>query len=160
MQNFKVKDILEATGGRLLCGSPETVIETISTNSNAIDRRCLFVPIIGERVDAHRFIDDAIANGAKAVLTGEHDEMDKPVPCIRVENTVTAMQEIGREYGNRMDIPKIGITGSVGKTTTKEMIACALSAGFNVFKTEGNSNSQIGVPGTLQNFLRRRDSGN
>ncbi len=149
MQNFKVKDILEATGGRLLCGSPETVIETISTNSNAIDRRCLFVPIIGERVDAHRFIDDAIANGAKAVLTGEHDEMDKPVPCIRVENTVTAMQEIGREYGNRMDIPKIGITGSVGKTTTKEMIACALSAGFNVFKTEGNSNSQIGVPGTL-----------
>lgn len=149
MQNFNVRDILEATGGRLLCGSPETLIETISTDSNSIDRRCLFVPIIGERVDAHKFIDGAIANGAKAVLTSEHDALEVPVPCIRVENTVTAMQEIGRAYGNRMNIPKIGITGSVGKTTTKEMIACALSAGFKVFKTEGNSNSQIGVPGTL-----------
>ncbi|MCM1308453.1 MAG: UDP-N-acetylmuramoyl-tripeptide--D-alanyl-D-alanine ligase [Butyrivibrio sp.] len=149
MQNFKVKDILEATGGRLLCGSPETPIETMSTDSDSIGGRCLFVPIIGERVDAHRFIDGAVANGAKAVLTSEHDALDMSVPCIRVENTVTAMQEIGRAYGNRMNIPKIGITGSVGKTTTKEMVACALSAGFRVFKTEGNSNSQIGVPQTL-----------
>lgn len=149
MQNFKVKDILEATGGRLLCGSPETVIETMSTDSNDIGGRCLFVPVIGERVDAHRFIDGAIANGAKALLTSEHDALEKQAACIRVDNTVTAMQEIGKAYGNRIRIPKIGITGSVGKTTTKEMIACALSAGFRVFKTEGNSNSQIGVPATL-----------
>ncbi len=149
MQDFKVSDILEATGGRLLCGSPETLIDTISTDSNKIGERCLFVPIIGRRVDAHRFIDSAVAAGAKAVLTSEHDAMDKPVPCIRVEDTVIAMQEIGRAYGRRMNIPKIGVTGSVGKTTTKEMIACALSAGFRVFKTDGNSNSQIGVPGTL-----------
>lgn len=149
MQDFRVSDIVEATGGRLLCGSPDIVIDTISTNSNEIGERCLFVPIIGERVDAHRFIDGAITNGALAVLTSEHDELNKDVPCVRVDNTLTALQDIGRVYGERMNIPKVGITGSVGKTTTKEMIACALGAAFRVFKTDGNSNSQVGVPITL-----------
>ena len=149
MQDFYVKDILEATKGRLLCGDESVCIETMSTNSKEIGTNCLFVPVIGERVDAHRFIDSAIEAGAVAVLTSEHDSFDSDVPYIRVANTVTAMQEIGRYYGRRMDIPKVGITGSVGKTTTKEMVACALSAGFKVFKTSGNSNSQIGVPNTL-----------
>lgn len=149
MQNFYVKDIVEAANGRLLCGDPTVSVESISINSKEIGSKCLFVPIIGERVDAHSFIDSAIEAGAAAVLTSEHEAMDKAVPCIRVENTVTALQEIGRYYGRTMNIPKIGITGSVGKTTTKEMVACALSAGFRVFKTSGNSNSQIGVPITL-----------
>lgn len=149
MQNFYVKDILEATKGRLLCGDDTVHIETISTNSKEIGTNCLFVPIIGERVDAHKFIEGAIEAGAAAVLTSEHDSFEAAVPCIKVDNTVIAMQEIGKCYGRRINIPKVGITGSVGKTTTKEMVACALSAGFRVFKTSGNNNSQIGVPNTL-----------
>lgn len=149
MQDFYVKDIVMATGGTLLCGSEEVCTETVSTDSNHIGEKCLFVPIIGERVDAHQFIDGAIDNGAVAVLTSEHDDMDSDIPYIRVDNTTMALQNLGRVYGEKMHIPKIGITGSVGKTTTKEMIACALSAGMKVFKTSGNNNSQIGVPLTL-----------
>ena len=149
MQNFYVKDIIEATGGKLLCGNADTPVNMISTNSKEIGEGCLFVPVIGERVDAHRFIEDAVAAGAVAVLTSEHDSLDLNAACIKVDNTIKAMQEIGSAYGRRMNIPKIGITGSVGKTTTKEMVACALSAGFRGFKTSGNNNSQIGVPNTL-----------
>ncbi len=149
MHNYFVKNIVEATGGTLLCGDEGVQIETVSTDSNNIGDNGIFVPIIGERVDAHRFIDGAIANGAVAVLTSEHDDMSGAVPYIRVSNTTMALQEMGHHYGETMNIPKIGITGSVGKTTTKEMIACALSAGYKVFKTSGNNNSQIGVPLTL-----------
>ena len=123
MQNFYVKDIIEATGGKLLCGNADTPVNMISTNSKEIGEGCLFVPVIGERVDAHRFIEDAVAAGAVAVLTSEHDSLDLNAACIKVDNTIKAMQEIGSAYGRRMNIPKIGITGSVGKTTTKEMVA-------------------------------------
>lgn len=149
MQNFYIRDIVKATKGEVLCGDMNIPIENVSTDSNSIKENSLFVPIIGERVDAHTFIDSAIANGAVAVLTSEHDEMTGNVPYIRVSNTTMALQEIGKYYGKLMIMPKIGVTGSVGKTTTKEMIACALSAGYKVFKTSGNSNSQIGVPLTL-----------
>ena len=149
MRNYYVSDIVKATRGELLCGNMDVEISTVSTDSNKIGENCLFVPVIGERVDAHKFIDSAIENGAAAVLTSEHDEMNRAVPFIRVNNTVMALQEMGKEYGKRMLIPKIGVTGSVGKTTTKEMIACALSSGYKVFKTSGNSNSQRGGPITL-----------
>ena len=149
MQNYYVRDIVKATGGTLLCGNLDQLVETVSTDSNAIGEKTLFVPIIGEKVDAHRFLESAIAGGAVAVLTSEHDEMQGDVPYIRVNNTTMALQDMGKEYGKQVIIPKIGVTGSVGKTTTKEMIACALSAGYRVFKTAGNSNSQIGVPLTL-----------
>lgn len=149
MQNFCVRDIVKATNGALLCGDINMEVCNVSTDSNSISEKTLFVPIIGERVDAHKFIDSAISNGAVAVFTSEHDEMTGDVPFIRVSNTTMALQELGKAYGNKMIMPKIGVTGSVGKTTTKEMIACALSAGYRVFKTSGNSNSQIGVPLTL-----------
>lgn len=149
MQNFYIKDVLKAVNGSLLCGDLQTRIDTVSTDSKNIGTNCLFVPIIGERVDAHRFIGDAAANGAAASFTSEHDEADKSIAYIRVSDTQEALKDLGRYYGNLITIPKIGITGSVGKTTTKEMIACALSAGKKVFKTSGNNNSQIGVPLTL-----------
>lgn len=149
MQNFCVRDIVNATKGTLLCGDIDREVCNVSTDSNNIPGKTLFVPIIGERVDAHKFIDSAINNGAVAVFTSEHDEMSGDVPYIRVSNTTMALQELGKAYGHKMIMPKIGVTGSVGKTTTKEMIACALSAGYRVFKTSGNSNSQIGVPLTL-----------
>lgn len=149
MQNYYVRDIVKATAGTLLCGDPDRLVCTVTTDSNSIGEKAVFVPIIGERVDAHRYIGDAIQNGAAAVLTSEHDQMQSDTPWIRVNNTTMALQDMGKAYAAGMVMPKIGVTGSVGKTTTKEMIACALSAGYRVFKTSGNSNSQIGVPLTL-----------
>lgn len=159
MERITVKDIVQATHGRLLCGDEAQVLEHISIDSRTMNGQALFVPLIGERVDAHRFIDQAFAAGAAAVLTSEHDTMEDEHPWIRVEDTKKALQAIGSYYRDRLDLPLVGITGSVGKTTTREMIAAALSAGYRVYKTPGNSNSQVGVPITLSEITAQDEIG-
>lgn len=154
MEGITVRDIVEATGGKLLCGSPELSLDHISIDSRTMKGSALFVPLIGEKVDAHRFIGQAVENGAAAVLTSEHDSADSVCPYIRVEDTKKALQDIGRYYRKRLSLPLIGVTGSVGKTTTREMIAAALSAGYQVYKTPGNHNSQVGVPITLSEITK------
>ena len=98
----------------------------------------LFVPLVGEKNDAHRFISQAIENGAVAVLTSEHEEVNEEaaheVPWIRVNDTKQALPGYRSLYRNRLSLPLVGVTGSVGKTTTREMIACALSPGFMSIK--------------------------
>ena len=154
-----VKDLLDATKGTLLCGKEDLPVERICINSKEAQVGDLFVPLIGEKVDAHRFLKMALEAGANVSLTSEHDaEGAKELlgelwgsgkALIRVEDTKKALQQIGRYYRNRLSLPLVGVTGSVGKTTTREMIAAALSGGFRVFKTPGNHNSQIGVPITM-----------
>lgn len=149
MFDITVKNILEATGGKLLCGDENTPVMDVCINSREIKEGDLFIPIKGENVDAHKFIESALVKGA-ATLTSEHNDVvvaDKPY--IYVKDTVSALQQIGLYIRNRFDIPFVGVTGSVGKTTTREMISTALMAGKNVYQTEGNHNSQIGVPITL-----------
>lgn len=159
MEHMTVKDIVKAAGGRLLCGDSELELSNISIDSRTMKGADLFVPIIGEKVDAHRFIAGAFAAGAAATLTSEHDAMDDVRPWIRVEDTKKALQDIGSYYRERLHIPLIGITGSVGKTTTREMIAAALSAAYRVYKTPGNSNSQVGVPITLSQITEADEIG-
>lgn len=149
MEQMTVGNIIEATGGRLLCGREDTELKHISIDSRTMKGSDLFVPLIGEKADAHRFIPQALANGAVAVLTSEHDSMESEVPWIRVEDTKKALQAIGAYYRSRLSLPLVGVTGSVGKTTTREMIACGLSARYQVYKTPANHNSQVGVPITM-----------
>lgn len=144
-----VDEIVDACGGELLCGSPNTMITAVSTDSRKITPGTLFVPIKGEKTDAHAFISATFAAGAVAVLTQEHSEMSDSHAWIKVSSTERALQQIAAVYRKRFRIPLVGVTGSVGKTTTKEMIALALSAGLHVMKTEGNFNSQIGLPLTM-----------
>lgn len=156
MENVTVKDIVEMTGGVLLCGDENTQILDICINSKEIKEGDLFIPIIGERVDAHRFIESALEKGA-ATLTSRHDGVvisDKPY--IRVDNTVDALQKIGEAVRERyLSLPLVAVTGSVGKTTTREMITCALSTEKQTFHTEKNLNSQIGVPITLSRMSKK-----
>ena len=159
MEQMFVKNLLDATKGTLLCGKEDLPVERICINSKEAHVGDLFVPLIGEKVDAHRFLKMALEAGANVSLTSEHDaEGAKELlgelwgsgkALIRVEDTKKALQQIGRYYRNRLSLPLVGVTGSVGKTTTREMIAAALSGGFRVFKTPGNHNSQIGVPITM-----------
>lgn len=163
---MKIKEITEAIGGILLTGNEDTEVLNISLNSAKMKSDDLFVPVIGERVDAHRFIASAFENGAIASLTSEHKTQDDLLmdldireilmrepdkkAIIYVENTVQALQKLGRYYREKyVNIPLIGVTGSVGKTTTREMIACALSAGKKTYATRGNANSQVGLPITI-----------
>ena len=159
MEQITVSDIVKATGGRLLCGEENLTLSHISTNSKEMAGADLFVPLIGERVDAHRFIAGAFEAGAVATLTSEHDAMDDVHPWIRVEDTKKALQAIGVYLREKLHIPLVGVTGSVGKTTTREMIATALSAKYQVFKTPGNANSQIGVPITISEISSQDEVG-
>lgn len=159
MEQMTVNDIVKATGGRLLCGDGDLPLTHISIDSRTMKGRDLFVPLVGEKVDAHRFIEQAFSVGAAATLTSEHDTMEDSRPWIRVEDTKSALQAIGSYYRDRLNLPLVGITGSVGKTTTREMIAAALSAGYQVYKTPGNSNSQVGVPVTLSEITAADEIG-
>lgn len=158
MFGIKVKDILEATGGTLLCGSDDVDIKNICINSKEICEGDLFVPIIGANVDAHRFIESALEVGA-ATLTSEHTGIVvSEKPYIFVADTLKALQQIGTYVRNKLKMPIIGVTGSVGKTTTREMIACALSQNMDVFQTIGNQNSQIGLPLTISRIHKSAEA--
>lgn len=135
-------------------GENETDGAEAGSNSNSNCR--LFIPIIGEKTDAHRYIGQAFANGAAATLTSEHTSVpaqsaqEYPDKCwIYVEDTVEALHAIGRLCRSRISVPAVGVTGSVGKTTTREMISHAMASQRSIFKTSKNYNSQIGVPITM-----------
>lgn len=151
MEHMTVGDIVRACSGALLQGNEETAVTGISINSREVTKQDLFVPLIGEKTDAHKYIGQALNQGAAAVLTSEHTSAPAGVcgAWISVPDTKKALQDIGSYYRNRLSLQLVGVTGSVGKTTTREMIAAALSAGFRVYKTLGNHNSQVGVPITL-----------
>lgn len=150
MENICVKDILKATGGKLLCGSENTIVSKMAVDSRKIESGDLYVPIIGEKTDGHLYIDSAFKNGAAAALTGrDMTPRADGKALVRVDDTMEALRNIGHYLRGGMKMAFVGITGSVGKTTTREMTVCALSAVKSVTSTSGNSNSQIGVPLTL-----------
>lgn len=142
-----VAEIAAMAGGELLSGSPQTEISHFITNSKEASPGVMFVPVRGERVDGHNYISAAFAGGASASFT-DHP-LDAAGPLVLVEDCRAALQRTTAVYRQRFDIPVVGITGSVGKTTAKEMIAQGLSATFSVHKTPGNANSQVGVPITM-----------
>lgn len=162
MENIKAEDVVKASKGTLLTGDGENILSHIRLDSRQVQEGDFFVPIIGEKVDAHKFIPQVIRQGAAAVFTSRHSqkeaeavmkELQEKEPersfstaWIQVPDTKKALQDLGSFCRKRLSIPVIGITGSVGKTTTREMVAAALAPGFQVFKTPGNSNSQVGVP--------------
>lgn len=149
MVNMTVEEIAKAIGGELLCGNADTVITNIQYDSREVREGTLFVPMKGAKVDAHRFIEECLAKGAAATLTEYTAPENTQKPYIKVKNTLEALQTLSAYYRNRANVKLIGVTGSVGKTSTKEMIAAALSKGFDVMKTQGNKNSQIGLPMTM-----------
>ena len=179
MTGITVKELLEATGGNLLLGQEDQHAGHISLDSRKMEGDDLFVPIVGERVDAHLFLCQAIASGAAAVFTSEHHRWEDVKASVRqqcggnreqekkalgaawieVPDTKKALQDLGSFCRKRLTLPLVGITGSVGKTTTREMIAEALSAGFKVYKTPGNSNSQVGVPITIAEIPQSAEIG-
>ena len=147
MKEIHAYELAKAVNGTILSGSEDTLITSVSTNSKEIEAGALFVPIVGERVDAHDFIDMALEAGAVATFTARKCSEFLPGKVyIQVEDTTKALQQAAAWYRSLFDVKIVGITGSVGKTTTKEMIAAALSTKYNVLKTKGNMNSQIGLP--------------
>lgn len=162
MEKLSISEVLTAVDGGLICGSAEVAVNSVSTNSKEIRNGALFVPIKGEKFDGHAFIGEAFAAGAVSTLTSEQNAgavalSDKNKVHIKVADTKVALQRLAAYYRQKFDIPVVGITGSVGKTSTKEMIASVLAARFNVHKTTGNLNGQIGLPLTMFGLERSHD---
>ncbi len=152
MQPMTLKDILTATGGRLLgtVSDPTIEIHAVATDSRNLPEKSLFIPLIGERFDAHDFLPKAMESEAAGCLTMrplEHYRSGKFY--VLVEDSQKALGDIAQYYKRQFDIPFIAITGSVGKTTTKDMVAQVLSERYKVLKTDGNFNNEIGLPLTL-----------
>lgn len=153
MENITIGEIIAATGGNLLSGNTDQIINSVSCDSRNIGENALFVPLKGENFDGNDFIEAAFENGAVVSFVSSYYDSSKITGAlIEVEDTLKAMQDLAKYYRSKFDIPVIGVTGSVGKTTTKEMIASALSTTMKVFKTEGNHNGQIGLPLTIFNL--------
>ena len=128
-------------------GDESLSVTSIVTDSRQVESGSLFAAIKGERVDGHNFIAQCVEKGAVCVLCEEKPQVE--CNYILVESTLNALKMIAKYYRSTFDIPFISITGSVGKTSTKEMIASVLSQKFNVHKTSGNFNNELGVPLTL-----------
>ena len=154
MEPMRVRELLAATGGTLL-GNPdnqdlEAVITAVETDSRAAHDGALFVALRGEQTDGHRYISSAMANGAAGCLVEDVPEEFLPGKFyIQVPSTLEAVGHVAKAYKEKFKIPVIGVTGSVGKTTTKDMIAAVLGRKFRVLKTEGNFNNELGLPLTL-----------
>ena len=144
MKSISIKDIASFCGGKTTL---EGDITKISTDSRDIDEGTLFVALIGERFDAHDFVADVLEKGAKAVVCSKNLGDDPRI--IYVEDTGKALLDIAHGYRKTFDIPFIGLTGSVGKTTSKGMIYAVVNKKFNAHRTAGNLNNEIGVPKTL-----------
>ena len=149
-----VRDILMSTKGRLLSGNEDSMLTGLSTDTRRLKGGELFVAIKGERFDGHNFVLDAVSKAAGGVLVQDgcitNSNFKTPdIAFICVHSSIKALGEIAHFHRSRFDIPLIGITGSNGKTTTKEMIAAILSKKFNTLKNFGTENNNIGVPLTL-----------
>ncbi len=155
MKELRVKDIIRVTNGKLLCGDEKTICNNFSKDTRTIQKGDIYIGLKGEKFDGSKFWKQALENGAEGVIIQEQEiskeEMEKYSNkiIIEVENTLEALYEIARYKRSLYDIPVIAITGSVGKTSTKDIIASVVSTQYKTLKTEGNNNNNIGLPLTI-----------
>ena len=155
MKNMTLTNIARACNGRLIYPAEDSRKETehaeaagVVVDSRKAGENFIFVATKGERVDGHRFIPDVFAKGALGVVCEKEPE-SLPGPCSVVEDSFEALKQIGEFYRQQLPVKVVGITGSVGKTSTKEFVAAVLSMKYKVHKTLGNYNNEVGVPLTV-----------
>ena len=149
MQAMTIEDVLKATGGTLLSGDIHQTFNDVISDSRKVTAGVLFVPLVGEKFDGHEFIKAAFDLGASAVLTQRDTELLVDKTIVKVEDTLKAFGDIAKYYKQKYNVPTVSVTGSVGKTTTKDMLASVLSQKYNTLKTMGNFNNEIGLPITI-----------
>ena len=142
MKALSAGTIAKMVQGRLE-GSSEIIVDQISIDTRTLKKGSLFIAIKGERFDGHDYIRQAAANGAALVMVREGTMLPEKVPAIFVADTLEALAKLAHEYRKLFKIPVIAVTGSVGKTSTKEMIAAILSAKYKVHKSKGNFNNEL-----------------
>ncbi|EGO61982.1 UDP-N-acetylmuramoyl-tripeptide--D-alanyl-D-alanine ligase [Acetonema longum] len=153
MACFTLDEVCLATGGSIISDKPESkalLFASVSTDSRSIASGDLFIALQGETFDGHDYLSQARQKGAGGIIVSRRDaSLPQDCPVILVQDTLKALQDLARFHRQKYSIPVIAVTGSNGKTTTKDMISAVLSVRFNVLKTEANYNNEIGLPLTL-----------
>ena len=144
METLKLSEVASACNGTY---NTEGEINAVCIDTRKITKGCLFICIKGERFDAHQFADEALEKGAAAVMIDE--DLTPNGAFVKVENTTKALLALGGYYRSKFNIPVVALTGSVGKTTTKEFTSLVVGAKYKTIKTQGNLNNEIGLPQTL-----------
>ncbi|WP_455543201.1 UDP-N-acetylmuramoyl-tripeptide--D-alanyl-D-alanine ligase [Intestinibacter sp.] len=156
MNYLSIEEVVNACNGHLASKSKEVEsINELVIDSRLANENNAFFAIIGETLDGHKFINSAIENGCKTIIKNKNNDLEiigDDVNVIEVENTEFALGDISRYYKNKFDIPYIGVTGSVGKTSTRDMVFATVSSEYKTLKNMKNLNNQFGVPLTLTNL--------
>ena len=147
MKELTLKQLAQWCGGSLVPADADPVVTGVQQDSRNIHPGDLFIAIAGEHFDGHQFVVKARESGAAAALVSH--PVEDSLPQIVVKDTLLAFGDIARAYRQASGVPVVAITGSVGKTTTKEMISCVLSGTYKVAKTQGNHNNNLGLPITI-----------
>ena len=155
MRNMTLKNIARAVNGVLYTGGMSPAVDADTTeaagvvlDSRKVKKGDIFIATRGERVDGHSFIEQVFDSGAMGVICEKAPAHPRGAYII-VEDSFQALKDVAEYYRAQLAIKVVGITGSVGKTSTKEFVASVLSKGFRVLKTEGNYNNEIGLPLTV-----------
>ena len=152
METLSIGKIVEITKGKLINGKAEQIVESFSKDTRSLQKGDLYVGIRGEKLDGNQYYKEAFAKGAVACILDikeENEELKTYNNVILVEDSIKALQMLAAYKRSLYDIPVIAVTGSVGKTSTKDMIASVVAQKYKVLKTEGNNNNHIGLPLTL-----------
>ena len=147
-----IQEIKQMVNGEYT-GSDDRMICGVTIDSRTVEENMLYIPLIGARADGHSFIDSVIEKKAAAVLwQKDHKDIPEGIPCILVEDTQKALQQLAKAYLETLNCKIIGITGSNGKTSCKDMMYSVFSKEKKTQKTQGNRNNEIGLPLTILDF--------
>jgi len=156
VEKITIREILTATGGKLISGNEDTIINDITTDSRKAEPGVLFVALKGDNFDGNDFADEFLKGGEAVVVEKDLTPISGK-GIIRVDDTKKALRDIAKYYRGKFNIPVIGVTGSVGKTSTKDMLASVLSQKYSTLKTQGNFNNEIGLPLTVFNLTKENE---
>ena len=150
MLELNLQEIVKATKGALLKEADVKEIKAVSTDTRKIEEGTMFIALKGENFNGNNYVLDAFHKGAKIAIVDEVkcdlNELKEDVALIKVENTGRALMDLAKFYREKLGLKVVGITGSAGKTSTKDLVAAVLSDKYKVFKTKGNFNNEIGLP--------------
>lgn len=152
MYELYVRDILKICSGKLISGSENVRLGRFCTDTRTLEKGDVYVGLMGEKVNGSDFCVDAINKGASVCIVNKEVYSDGKCSVVVVDDTLKCIQRLAKYKRSLMDIPVVAITGSVGKTSTKDMIASVISGKYSTYKTEGNYNNHIGVPITILNY--------
>ncbi|HEX2925186.1 MAG TPA: UDP-N-acetylmuramoyl-tripeptide--D-alanyl-D-alanine ligase [Ruminiclostridium sp.] len=158
MISFDCAELVRAVEGKLLWGEPGRTFTGVTTDSRKVEKGNLFIPLIGEKFDGHDYISQCFDAGAAVCITSKQIPQISGGTAVLVEDTGKALRDLAAWHRKKFDIPVVGITGSVGKTSTKDMISCVLSQKYEVLKTQGNFNNEIGLPLTVLNIDSKHEA--